>query len=318
MSKKRYLVIGGIVVVAVVVSVLLYTMLGNHRPVIASVQAEPARVAPLGSCQIVCAATDPDGDALSYNWSASGGEITGQGATVAWTAPGSSGSYNVAVEVTDGRGGKATGQVSITVRANHPPTITSLVAGANWTTPEGIIQMTCTASDLDHDVLSYVWAADGGYISGSGPAVNWTAPQAVGAYNVTVMVTDGYGGQDTGKLTLSVSHGAPPTIENMTVTPIGPGNTYLKTDGVAGCDYEVFQSKQYDIDCTASGTGGELVYHWSCTGGEISGNSSTVTWTAPSTYQSFKVTVTVTVSYATGNSVSESIVFYVSDCTCPF
>ena len=80
MNKKRYLVIVGIVAAAVVLSILFYTMLANHRPAITSLAAEPERVLPLGSCQIVCNATDPDGDELSYNWSANGGGITGEGA----------------------------------------------------------------------------------------------------------------------------------------------------------------------------------------------------------------------------------------------
>jgi hypothetical protein len=115
MNKKRYLIIVGIVVAAVLISILFYTMLANHRPVITSLEAEPERVLPSGSCQIVCNATDRDGDELSYGWSADGGGITGEGATVTWTAPNSEGSYNVTVTVTDGRGGEVMNQVTITV-----------------------------------------------------------------------------------------------------------------------------------------------------------------------------------------------------------
>jgi hypothetical protein len=320
MSKRRYFVIGGIVAVVVVVSVVLYATRGNHRPVITSLQAEPAGISPGGSCQIVCDATDPDGNQLSYNWSATGGIINGEGATVTWTAPSSSGSYSVEATVSDDRGGEATGQVSITVRTNHAPTIKSLVADANWTNPSGNISLVCTASDADHDQLSYEWMADGGDISGSGATVNWTAPEEIGVYNITVVVKDGYGGEATGKLNLTVNSGIPPTIEGLTVTP--NGNPYLKPDGVAGCDYEVYRTKAYDIDCAASGTS-TLIYTWSCEGGdegcgEISGEGSSITWTAPNVHTSGKVTVTVTVSDVAGNSMSESLVFYVSDCTCPF
>jgi hypothetical protein len=115
MNKKRYLIIAAIVAVAVAVSILCYTMLANHRLDITSLEAEPERVLPSGSCQIVCTASDHDGDQLSYNWSASGGGITGEGATVTWTAPNSEGSYNVTVTVTDGRGGEVMNQVTITV-----------------------------------------------------------------------------------------------------------------------------------------------------------------------------------------------------------
>jgi hypothetical protein len=114
-KKKRYLLIVGIVAAAVLLSILFYTMLANHRPAITSLAAEPERVLPSGSCQIVCTASDRDDDELSYDWSASGGSISGTGTTVNWTAPNSEGSYNVTVTVTDGRGGEVMNQVTITV-----------------------------------------------------------------------------------------------------------------------------------------------------------------------------------------------------------
>ena len=121
MNKKRYLLIMGIVAAAVLLSILFYTMLANHRPAITSLEAEPERVLPSGSCQIVCTASDRDGDELSYNWSPSGGGINGEGATVTWTAPDSEGSYNVTVTVTDGRGGEVMNQVTITVSYQEQP-----------------------------------------------------------------------------------------------------------------------------------------------------------------------------------------------------
>jgi len=115
MNKKRYLVIVGIVVAAVVISILLHTMLANHRPAITSLAAEPETVLPSGSCQIVCNATDPDGDELSYGWSATGGGVVGEGSTVTWTAPDSPGYCWVTVNVTDGRGGEVVNQLTIAV-----------------------------------------------------------------------------------------------------------------------------------------------------------------------------------------------------------
>jgi len=121
MNKKRYLLIMGIVAAAVLLSILFYTMLANHRPAITSLEAEPERVLPSGSCQIVCTASDRDGDELSYNWSPSGGGINGEGATVTWTAPNSEGSYDVTVTVTDGRGGEVMNQLTITVSYQEQP-----------------------------------------------------------------------------------------------------------------------------------------------------------------------------------------------------
>jgi hypothetical protein len=311
MSKKRWLVI---VVAAIALAILLDTMLANHRPAITSLEA-PERVIPSGSCQIVCTASDRDGDELSYTWSG-GGLIKGEGGTVTWTAPSYPlGYYNVTVTVTDGHGGKATKEVTIEVKTSKPPKINSLVADADWTTPSGSIQVTCTAPDPDGDELSYEWAADGGDISGTGAVVNWTAPEAVGVYQVTVVVTDAFGQEDTTLISLSVSLDTPPIIEDLIVTAKEP--KYLIKTSIG---YTVGQTKEYDIECKVSDTSVGVSYNWSCEDGEISDifeDGSRITWTAPGT--SGKVPVMVIVSDTAGNKVGKSTVFTVADCTsCTF
>jgi len=314
MNKKRFLVIVGIVAAAVLLAILFDTMLANHRPAITSLEA-PERVIPLGSCQIVCTASDHDGDELSYNWSASGGGINGEGATVNWTAPPNAGSFNVTATVTDGRGGEVMKQVTITVRANRPPTITSLVADAAWTLPSGSIQVTCTASDPDGDELTYEWTASGGDISGTGAVVNWTAPEEVGMYDVTVVVTDGHGSSATDSLPhISIATEQPPVIEALRVTKDRYGHCYLKT---YSWGYKVGKGQKYDIECLVADTSSELSYNWSCDGGELSGEGSLITWTAPNT--SVDVTVTVTVSDVAGNMMSNDITLNVVGCSkCTF
>jgi hypothetical protein len=317
MNKKRWLIVVAVVVAVVLLTILFDTMLANHRPAITNLEAEPERVLPSGSCQIVCNVTDRDGDELSYNWSASGGGITGEGAMVIWSAPLSEGSYDVTVTVTDGRGGEVTRQITITVRANRPPTIASLVADADWTTPSGSINVTCDASDPDGDELNYKWSTDGGDILGTGAVVNWAAPQEVGIYHITVVAKDGHGREDTKSVILSVATGTPPTIEDLIVTA---EHKYLKENGT-GYDYKVGKEKEYNIECTISDTSVGVSYNWSCDDGEISGISedgSMITWTAPNK-TSVKVTVTVIVSDVADNKVSKSIVLYVVPCsTCTF
>jgi hypothetical protein len=313
MNKKRWLVIVVIVVAAIALAILLDTMLANHRPAITSLEA-PERVIPSGSCQIVCTASDRDGDELSYTWSG-GGLIKGEGGTVTWTAPYYPlGYYNVTVTVTDGHGGEATKEVTIEVKISSPPKIASLTADAVWTTPSDSLQVTCSASDPDDDELSYEWSTSGGNITGTGPEAVWTAPEEVGVYQVTVVVTDAFGQEDTTLMSLSVSLGTPPIIEDLIVVAKEP--KYLIKTSIG---YTVGQTKEYDIECNASGTG-ELVYDWSCDGGEISEISedgSMITWTAPGT--SGKIPVTVIVSDTAGNMVGKSIFFKVASCTsCTF
>ena len=311
MNKKRWLVIVVIVAAAVILAILFDTVLSNHRPAITSLKAEPEIVLPSGSCQIVCNTSDRDGDELSYNWSASGGKINGEGATVTWNAPDSAGSYNITVTVTDGRGGEVASQVTIIVRINRSPTITSLVADADWTTPSGSIQVTCTASDRDGDELNYEWSTDGGDISGTGAAVNWTAPQEIGTYNITVAVTDGHGEEDTRSVCLSAATGTPPVVEDLIVTA---EHKYLIE--ITG-GYKVGKEQKYDIECTVSDSSVEVVYEWLCDGGEISGEGSMITWTAPD--ESAYFTVTVIVSDVADNSVPKSVLFNVVSCSaCTF
>jgi hypothetical protein len=213
--------------------------------------------------------------------------------------------------VTDGQGGQATDQVTIIVRANEPPTITSLVADAAWVLPSGTVQVTCTASDPDGDELTYEWSASEGKISGTGGVVTWTAPQKVGLYDVTVVVTDNHGGSATDSLPISVVTGQAPTIESLLVTA---DHCYLKT---YSWGYKVGKLQEYHIECIVSGTSGGVSYEWSCTGGGISGGGSVITWTAPNA--SVDVTVTVAVSDIVGHTVSKSVLLQVVDCSpCTF
>ncbi|MDH4067633.1 MAG: PKD domain-containing protein [Dehalococcoidia bacterium] len=306
--KNSLLIISvAVAVAAVLILVLIGTVLANHRPIIASLEAGSETVSPLGSCQIACNASDPDGDGLGYNWSASGGEITGEGATVTWSAPDSAGSYNVTVTVSDGRGGEVTQQATITVRANRPPTITSLVPDEHWPTPLDSIQVTCGASDADGDQLAYEWSTTGGNITGTGPEVTWTAPEEIGTYQVTVVVTDGQGGKDTELINLSTAAGTPPIIEDLVVTA---EHQYLKETSTG---YKVGKTKEYDIECITSNTSAELPYQWSCTGGQISGEGSMITWTAPDV--SGEVTITVVVTDVADNIASRSIILDVVPCS---
>ena len=307
MNKKRRLVIMVIAVAIVLFVASSCTTSTNNQPIITSLEPDPEWATPSGSLQVVCTASDPDGDELSYNWSASAGEVTGDGDTVTWVAPPSEGSYSVAVVVTDGRGGEVMDYVAITVRTNNPPTIASLTADAEWTTPSGTLQVTCTASDPDGDELSYEWSTSGGDISGTGSVASWSAPQEVGTYSVTVVVRDGYGSSATGLLTVSVLTGQPPIIEAL---PITADHCYLKAYSGG---YYVGKEQVYHIECSVQDTGIELFYEWSCTGGELSGEGSLVTWTAPNA--SVEVTVTVIVSDISGSMTSANITLSVVPCS---
>jgi hypothetical protein len=184
-NKKRYLVIVGIVVAAVLLSILFYKILANHRPVITNLVAESDSVVPQGSCQIACNAIDPDGDELIYEWSASGGGITGEGATVTWTAPTSAGFYNVKVIVTDGHGGSAPCELDIYVSSTESAVAANAelehVKTASWGYFGEYGVWPATSADLSPTYISgtlkaiYYFDTGSGWILNAAPTVGgWT------------------------------------------------------------------------------------------------------------------------------------------------
>jgi hypothetical protein len=90
---------------------------GNQPPEISSLTANPSGVSYGGSTTISCIATDPDGDVIDYSWSASGGDISGDGDTVTWVAPNKGGNFYITVIVSDSKDGEAEGSVMVAVSA---------------------------------------------------------------------------------------------------------------------------------------------------------------------------------------------------------
>lgn len=75
----------------------------NFPPEIVSLTAAPATVVVNGTADLTVVATDPNGDTLTYLWTATDGtfSVTDSASTV-WTAPAAAGDYSITVEVSDG------------------------------------------------------------------------------------------------------------------------------------------------------------------------------------------------------------------------
>ncbi len=118
MNSNIFKVGAGIVVMAVVLfSSCLVTPepKGNKPPVISSLEAEYVDVYPRGGSDIRCIASDPEGDAVQFNWSSTGGTLTGEGPTVTWESPNDYGDYHIMVIVKDVNGGSAEATLTISV-----------------------------------------------------------------------------------------------------------------------------------------------------------------------------------------------------------
>lgn len=278
----------------------------NKPPVIGELKAACEEVTPGEQCAVQCGASDPDGDALSYNWSASRGEIVGDAATIEWTAPEVEGLFRIGVAVSDGNGGRATDSVTVSVRANLPPVIQTLDASSGWLGPGESCRIECNAEDPDGEWLQYDWLANGGKLYDRGSVATWVAPRMSGLYEIGVVVRDDEAALATRVLPISVKLPGAPTLQGFVVTPIG--HNLLKESGGS---YRVFRSRDYTIECMAEGTG-ELTYEWQAGLGTLSGSGAVVEWRAPRGQKEGMVRVAVTDEW--GRTATGAVVLQVETC----
>jgi outer membrane protein OmpA-like peptidoglycan-associated protein len=88
-----------------------------NRPPTASLSVERSPILVGEHTGITCTGTDPDGDPLTYSYSASGGQVTGTGGNATFDAKGlQPGTYAVKCTVNDGRGGTADASGDVVVQ----------------------------------------------------------------------------------------------------------------------------------------------------------------------------------------------------------
>ncbi|MBA7502990.1 hypothetical protein ES706_01596 [subsurface metagenome] len=270
----------------------------SDSPVITSLEADKTVLLPSAETYVRCNATAVDGGNLSYVWTSNGGPVhaRGGGESARWVAPDEPGEYTIMVNVTDEEGNEASSSIILTVRVNHLPVITGLVASEEKVLPLGSCQLECDAEDADNDPLTYKWEVEGGNITGEGSIVNWTAPEQPGSYNITVLVEDVMGGKSTTLVTIDVGVNHPPVIERLTAEKA-----------------KILKNKSCNIECVASDPDGdELSYSWSVERGGISGSGAKVKWTAPDASGQFPIMVTV--SDGRGGVASEEVLIKVVTC----
>jgi len=106
----------------------------NNSPIIEALTASPDTVNSGAASLVVCVAGDLDGDILDYDWSTSGGVVSGAGDSVNWISPETVGQYLITCAVEDNRGGSDQASVGIAVidqTLTGNLNIVSLPPGAN-------------------------------------------------------------------------------------------------------------------------------------------------------------------------------------------
>ena len=195
----------------------------NRPPVIDQIAGQtywlPSTEGPL-----TCIASDPDGDNLTYTWTADNGTIEGQGPTITWIPPANMGKYNITLTVSDGRGGEATASAEETVIINADGTTAqdaplilkvqvpseNATIGARrvriWTASK--VQV--VVEDKEDNTIRYKWSTSNGKLQAKGmdqgiaSSATWIAPGVAGDYTVDVDVIDHAGNKGHGTVNFKV------------------------------------------------------------------------------------------------------------------
>jgi outer membrane protein OmpA-like peptidoglycan-associated protein len=105
----------------------------ENRPPTVKCDVERSTLLPGETVRCRATGSDPDGDTLSYSWTASAGRVTGTGAEATFDSTGvaSGTSVSVTVTATDGRGGTASSTCTVLVKdvVRKPETFTCLSGG---------------------------------------------------------------------------------------------------------------------------------------------------------------------------------------------
>ncbi len=163
--------------------------------------------------------TDPEGDALLWSLStnASWLSLGPANGTVWGVAPSAVGSYYVDLGLSDGFGGSASDNYTLSV-GNLAPTISNplVLDGVHMSRP---YLRDFNGTDPDGDTLAWSMSTNASWLA-FGPAngtVWGIAPSAATTYYVDIGVADGFGGSASNNYTLSVGNLAP-AISNPLVT----------------------------------------------------------------------------------------------------
>lgn len=175
-------------------------------------------------------ASDPDGDPLTYSWTATGGRVDGTGPAVRWLSAGTTpGTYTVTVTVSDGRGGTTTCSVrpAVAARPNRPPTVT-LTSDRDTVFVGERVQFTARGADPDNDPLTYTWRTNCGRLTAANTSgtLDTTGVAPGTTCTVTVRVEDGRGGAaDASKGVNVIAPPPPPQASKLSSCDFKPANS---------------------------------------------------------------------------------------------
>ncbi len=255
------------------------------------------------------ASSDPDGNPLTYKWTAPAG-ITLSSATVqkpTFTAPEVTinTSYTISLVVNDGLADSPADQVVITVK-NLINGIPVANAGPDQSVNEGatVLLDGSASSDPDGNPLTYKWIAPAGITLSSATVQKptFTAPEVTinTSYTINLMVNDGLADSPADQVVITVKNG----INGIPVANAGP-------------DQSVNEGATVSLDGSASTDpdGNPLTYKWTApTGITLSSvTDQKPTFTAPEVTINTSYTISLVVNDGLADSPADQVVITVKN-----
>ena len=183
--------------------------LGNTPPV-ANAGSAQSVTAPT-TVNLSGSATDANNDTLSYAWSfsvkpiLSAATLTNTNAANASFTADKAGRYDLALSVSDGKGGSDTKSVTITAGNTAP---VANAGGDRTVSVRTLVTLSGSGADANGDALSYRWDLSGptgstATLSNATTALPGFTPDVAGNYGAQLTVSDGQGGSNTSTATIT-------------------------------------------------------------------------------------------------------------------
>lgn len=286
----------------------------NSAPRISWLYLSSTAVAPGDVVALDFAATDLDGDALTFVWTSTAGALATTGETGTWTAPTTEGMYQLTAIATDARGAHdgvgvtihvaaahARGSASVAVTVNTFPRVVGITADLGHVPPGEALALEVTMLDADNDALTPTLASTcAGLFSAAttmGNTFATTFTRLAGTEDTctfTASLDDGRGGTGTGTFTVSGLEPPTPTL------PPQVDSTFQSSTSAGHSDPVVLRVKGHDPQ------GGAVTFSWAAPTGTMllisnDASGSEIQWTAPVCFTG-TATITATLDSADGQT----------------
>ena len=268
----------------------------KHEPPIVTLAVSPQEIVQGEKATARANVVIPEGATIKYDWTSTGGKLTGSGDTVTFDSTGvTPGKYTITTTVSDDYGHSVPASADITVNKLYlPPTVSCSVDQSSIMVGESAT-VRATANSPDGSPLTYAWTVNGETQAASSPTFTFGSQgRQPGNYTIGVTV-------NTGKFTASCTSAV--TIREL---PIPPPTIQCQTPTV-----DIESGGTADLRVVATAERATPTVTWTATGGTVTGSGQTATFNGAG-LSAGTYTVTATVDNGVGGRASCTMTVNVS------